>query len=152
MSRTPFQFFTDYHGDLADAVREGRRREFASFTRFSGEDIPDPNASETFDRSRVAPTGDDTFYRRLLELRRAAIVPRLAGTRTLDSQVLGGTAVLVRWRMGDGAILALAANLGTEPAALVPPAGRPLFATSDQAIAAGALAPRSTVAFLEPAS
>ena len=44
MSRTPFQFFTDYHGDLADAVREGRRREFASFTRFGGEDIPDPNA------------------------------------------------------------------------------------------------------------
>ena len=52
------------HGDLADAVREGRRREFASFTRFGGEDIPDPNARETFERSRVAPTGDDSLYRR----------------------------------------------------------------------------------------
>src|ERR1051325_7054552 len=30
-SPTPFQFFTDHHGELADAVREGRRREFASF-------------------------------------------------------------------------------------------------------------------------
>jgi 1,4-alpha-glucan branching enzyme len=32
-SRTPFQFFTDHHGELAEAVREGRRREFASFLR-----------------------------------------------------------------------------------------------------------------------
>jgi malto-oligosyltrehalose trehalohydrolase len=66
MSRTPFQFFTDYTGDLADAVREGRRREFASFTRFGGEDIPDPNARETFERSRVAQTGDEHLYRTLL--------------------------------------------------------------------------------------
>src|SRR5262249_35915412 len=34
-SATPFQFFTDHHGELADAVREGRRREFASFAAFS---------------------------------------------------------------------------------------------------------------------
>jgi malto-oligosyltrehalose trehalohydrolase len=42
MSRTPFQFFTDHHGDLADAVREGRRREFASFTRFAARTSPTP--------------------------------------------------------------------------------------------------------------
>ena len=105
MSRTPFLFFTDHHGELADAVREGRRREFASFTRFGGEDIPDPNARETFERSRVAPTGDDSLYRTLLKLRHDTIVPRLRGARTLDSQVLGPAAVLVRWRMGDGATL-----------------------------------------------
>jgi len=151
MSRTPFQFFTDYHGELADAVREGRRREFASFKRFGGEDIPDPNARETFERSRVAPTGDDGLYRTLLKLRHDAIVPRLAGARALDSQVLGPAAVLVRWRMGDGATLAMAANLGPEPAGIASPGGELLFATSGEAIAGGTLAPRSTAVFLEPA-
>ena len=78
-------------------------------------------------------------------------MPRLPGARTLDSQVLGPAAVLVRWRMGDGAILAMAANLGPEPAAIASPGGKLLFATSDKAIAGGTLAARSTVVFLEPA-
>ncbi|MCW5736895.1 MAG: malto-oligosyltrehalose trehalohydrolase [Enhydrobacter sp.] len=151
MAQTPFQFFTDYTGDLADAVREGRRREFASFTRFGGEDIPDPNARETFERSRVPPSGDDSLYRTLLKLRHESIVPRLQGVRTLDSEVLGPAAVLVRWRMGDGGILAMAANLGTEPAAIATPSGTQLYATSHTAIANGKLAARSTVVFFEPA-
>ncbi|HMC45564.1 MAG TPA: malto-oligosyltrehalose trehalohydrolase, partial [Caballeronia sp.] len=33
-STQPFLFFTDYHDELADAVREGRRREFAKFSAF----------------------------------------------------------------------------------------------------------------------
>jgi maltooligosyltrehalose trehalohydrolase len=33
-TRAPFLYFTDHQGDLADAVREGRRREFASFAAF----------------------------------------------------------------------------------------------------------------------
>ena len=45
-SRSPFLFFTDFHDDLADAVREGRRREFAKFPEFSDperrEAIPGP--------------------------------------------------------------------------------------------------------------
>ncbi|HEU4643648.1 MAG TPA: malto-oligosyltrehalose trehalohydrolase [Gemmatimonadaceae bacterium] len=48
----PFLYFTS-HGDpeLARAVREGRRSEFASFA-WAGE-IPDPQAEETFLRSRL---------------------------------------------------------------------------------------------------
>jgi maltooligosyltrehalose trehalohydrolase len=152
MSRTPFQFFTDYTGDLADAVREGRRREFASFTRFGGKDIPDPNACATFERSRVAATGDDSLHRTLLKLRHDAIVPRLAGAKTLDSLVLGPAAVLVRWRMGDGATLAMAANLGPAPTAITQPGGTLLFATSGEAVAGGRLAGHSTAVFLETAS
>ncbi|CGK94130.1 hydrolase [Salmonella enterica subsp. enterica serovar Typhi] len=41
----PFLFFTDFHGDLARAVREGRAKEFADH---AGENVPDPNAPETF--------------------------------------------------------------------------------------------------------
>jgi maltooligosyltrehalose trehalohydrolase len=49
---SPFQYFTD-HGDpeLANAVREGRRREFGSFTNFSGQEVPDPQDEATYRRS-----------------------------------------------------------------------------------------------------
>jgi maltooligosyltrehalose trehalohydrolase len=151
MSRAPFQFFTDLHGDLATAVREGRRREFASFTRFSGQDIPDPNAIETFERSKVPPTGDDSFHRALLELRAREIVPRLAGTRTIEAAPIGDAAVVARWRLGDGAFLALAANFGEQPCTVGRSRGRCLFSSRDGALAGERLDGRSTVAFLEPA-
>ncbi len=54
-SRTPFLFFTDHATDLADAVREGRRNEFARFPAFADpikrKQIPDPNAPSTFEAS-----------------------------------------------------------------------------------------------------
>jgi maltooligosyltrehalose trehalohydrolase len=70
----PFQFFTD-HDDpfVADATREGRRAEFAEFAAFAGQDVPDPQAEETFLRSKLSRVADEShrdFYRRLLELRR----------------------------------------------------------------------------------
>ena len=34
-ARQPFQFFTDFHGDLAEAVRNGRREEFARMPEFA---------------------------------------------------------------------------------------------------------------------
>jgi maltooligosyltrehalose trehalohydrolase len=74
--RNPFQFFTDHIDPfIADATREGRRREFAGFAGFSAEDVPDPQAPETFERSRLDRSRADEelrgFYRELLELRRA---------------------------------------------------------------------------------
>jgi maltooligosyltrehalose trehalohydrolase len=67
----PFLFFTDHiDPSIADATREGRRREFAAFTAFSGEDIPDPQAVETFLRSKLSPAEPDPFYKELLALRR----------------------------------------------------------------------------------
>lgn len=50
---SPFQYFTDHpEPDLAQAVREGRRREFAAFG-WQPEDVPDPQARETFERSKL---------------------------------------------------------------------------------------------------
>jgi maltooligosyltrehalose trehalohydrolase len=71
----PFQFFTDHiDPEIARATRDGRRREFSAFSAFSGEDIPDPQDPETFERSKLDPTGGDPahrrYYRELLELRR----------------------------------------------------------------------------------
>jgi maltooligosyltrehalose trehalohydrolase len=67
----PFQFFTD-HTDpaIAEATREGRRREFAEFASFSGREVPDPQALETFERSRISHPEPDPFYAELLRLRR----------------------------------------------------------------------------------
>jgi maltooligosyltrehalose trehalohydrolase len=71
----PFQFFTDHIDPaIAEATREGRKREFERFPAFAGEEVPDPQAEETFLRSKLDPEAGDTehraYYRELLELRR----------------------------------------------------------------------------------
>jgi maltooligosyltrehalose trehalohydrolase len=56
--RHPFQFFSDHiDEEIATATRDGRRREFAAFAQF-GEEIPDPQAEETFVRSKLSGEGD----------------------------------------------------------------------------------------------
>jgi 1,4-alpha-glucan branching enzyme len=148
-ARTPFQFFTDYHGALADAVREGRKREFAAFTGFDGQDIPDPNAVETFERCRLVEAADDSFYRALLKLRHELIVPRLAGTRALETRLLGPSAVLARWRLGDGAVLGIATNFGADDVPFIRPSGIPVLETREAASQQGRLVARSTAVFIE---
>jgi maltooligosyltrehalose trehalohydrolase len=132
----PFLFFTDHHGELADAVREGRRAEFADFAAFADEEkrehIPDPNDVATFEASKPAfdaalletDIGADhqswlTLYRQLLTLRHSQIVPRLPGAQALGAEVLSEGAVMARWRMGDGAVLRIDLNL-TEHAVSTP--------------------------------
>jgi maltooligosyltrehalose trehalohydrolase len=70
----PFQFFTDHiDEEIAVATREGRRREFASFAAFAGEEVPDPQAVETFTRSKLTRRGDPALrelYGALLAARR----------------------------------------------------------------------------------
>jgi malto-oligosyltrehalose trehalohydrolase len=154
-STSPYQFFTDHHGELADAVREGRRKEFASFAAFSDpaqrEKIPDPNAAETFERSRPQPrAGHDEreeLYRKLLALRREHLVPRLPGAKSIGEEAIGEAAVLARWRLGDGAIWSIAANLGRAPCPLETPAGRLIYGPATD----GQLGGHTTLAFLEPA-
>jgi maltooligosyltrehalose trehalohydrolase len=72
----PFQFFADHiDEEIAIATREGRRREFASFAAFAGEEVPDPQDAATFERSKLTRTGEPEglhdLYARLLEARRA---------------------------------------------------------------------------------
>jgi maltooligosyltrehalose trehalohydrolase len=140
-SETPFLFFTDFHDELADAVREGRRKEFAKFPAFadpaSRERIPDPNASETFTTSvpQPGPAAEEwrALYRELLTIRRREIVPQLEGCRSLGAEVLAEGAVRARWQLGNGAELHVLANLGTSGIDAAPPTGRALFRTGDPA-------------------
>jgi maltooligosyltrehalose trehalohydrolase len=161
-SQTPFFFFTDHHGALADAVREGRRREFAKFPDFVDparrEEIPDPNDVGTFERSVPHPADEggkarSDLYCRLLGLRATEIVPRLLGSRSAGASAVGPAAVIARWEMGDGALLVLACNLGEREAPLAEHAFGQLLFESDMDVAkharAGTLAPYATVAFLD---
>jgi maltooligosyltrehalose trehalohydrolase len=64
----PFQFFSDHiDKGIADATREGRRREFASFAQFGGE-IPDPQDVATFERSKLTRRGDPATARLYVDL------------------------------------------------------------------------------------
>jgi maltooligosyltrehalose trehalohydrolase len=162
-SRSPFLFFTDHNEELAAAVREGRRREFASFSSFlapHGVDaIPDPNALSTFERSIPRPDGEQgaartELYRRLLAVRRGEVVPRLPGARAINASAIGPAAVIARWRMGDRAVLTIACNLGRSEVRLAPASERLLFESAGGAATAlrdGCLPPCTTVALLEPA-
>ncbi|KRP66747.1 malto-oligosyltrehalose trehalohydrolase [Pseudomonas orientalis] len=117
----PFLFFTDHHGELAEAVREGRRNEFADFAAFHDpeqrERIPDPNALTTFLQSRptLAENERAQLYRHLLSLRHQYVVPHLPGSVPLGAQVLADGAVTARWRLGNGSMLQIDLNLSAEP-------------------------------------
>jgi maltooligosyltrehalose trehalohydrolase len=68
--QAPFLFFTDHVDPLiADATREGRRREFQHFAGFQGE-VPDPQAEESFTRSKLTHREPEPLYRELLRRRR----------------------------------------------------------------------------------
>lgn len=122
----PFLFFAGFGGELGEAVRDGRRREFAEFGGFTGaaERIPDPIDPETFAMSKLDPARRDSArgqavqarVRHLLALRRRHIVPRLVGTGgNAGTLVRAKDGVLaVDWRL-DGALLQLRANFADAP-------------------------------------
>jgi malto-oligosyltrehalose trehalohydrolase len=132
---TPFLYFCDFAGELADAVREGRRREFSAFARFrdpaARERIPDPGAEDTFLASKLKWEEREVgvhaewlaLYRRLLAARARHVVPHLDGERfgaRFDTIGAGGLAV--DWTLGDGARLHLRANFSGLACAQMPPA------------------------------
>jgi 1,4-alpha-glucan branching enzyme len=118
-SKAPFPFFCDFEGNLAEAVRNGRRKEFAGAYAKYGDEIPDPLDPLTFQsaildwqslneqagRKRLA------LVQNLLAIRRREIVPRLAGTTFGNACAEDSDLLTADWRMGDGATLRLLANL-----------------------------------------
>ncbi|MDX6481311.1 MAG: maltooligosyltrehalose trehalohydrolase [Gaiellaceae bacterium] len=96
----PFQFFTDHiDPEIAEATREGRKKEFEAFTSFSGEDVPDPQSVETFLRSKLHPREPDPLYRELLALRRE--LPRELEVLEADDE-----RKLLRLRRGNATLVA----------------------------------------------
>jgi malto-oligosyltrehalose trehalohydrolase len=123
-AREPFPFFCDFKGDLAQAVREGRRREFAEAYAKHGDEVPDPLAEDTVRlatldwdaRSKPEHAARLTLVRNLLAARKAHIMPRLPhladghGTARFDAGVLSA-----KWRFRPAEALSLLANFSAQP-------------------------------------
>jgi maltooligosyltrehalose trehalohydrolase len=115
---TPFLYFTDHNAELGKQVTEGRRKEFAGFARFAGDTVPDPQAVDTFTRSRLdwseagrpEHAGVLALYRELLRLR--ATDPCLKEHRRghFDARPLGAHALVLE-RRGPGSSLHVIVNV-----------------------------------------
>ena len=120
-SKAPFPFFCGFEGDLAEAVRKGRRREYAWAYAKYGDEVPDPLEPLTFrsavldweSRNEQAGRKRLALVQELLAIRRREIVPRLAGAAFGDAHATDDGLLTASWRMGDGATLQLEANLST---------------------------------------
>jgi maltooligosyltrehalose trehalohydrolase len=125
---SPFQYFADHDEEMARLVSEGRKREFAAFG-WEPESIPDPEAVETFDRSKLrwaeVNEGEHAemldWYRQLIRLRRDS--PSL-----IDGEPGHTSATfseLERWLSMERGEVTVSCNLGeTEGLFPVPEGGR----------------------------
>jgi maltooligosyltrehalose trehalohydrolase len=156
---TPFLYFTE-HGDpaLGEAVRDGRRKELAAF----GWDVaamPDPQAPETFERSRLdwsepgrePHAGILAWHRALIRLRRSH--PDLADDRLDRVQVELNAAA--GWLLVVRGALAILCNLQIDEQRIESPAlaGKRVLLASTPVIApeaGGIRLPGESVVILEP--
>ena len=111
----PFQFFSDHiDEEIATATRDGRRREFAAFAEFAGEEVPDPQDPATFERSKLTRERDEDLaelYARLLRVRR----------HLPDDEIVADFDEDARWLTVDRGPYRLACSFAAEPQAV--PAG-----------------------------
>lgn len=127
----PFLYFVS-HGDpqLVEAVRQGRRREFADFA-WTGT-LPDPDAPETFAASRLswaadAPAGQavSALYRDLLALRRSIPALRPGAARVTVGGAPAQGLVTLRLTPARGTEVFVALNLSQTAADATPPDASP---------------------------
>jgi maltooligosyltrehalose trehalohydrolase len=124
---TSFLYFADHEDpEMARAVSAGRKREFAAFG-FDGDQIPDPEKRETFERSKQnwdelaepAQTAMLEWFRRLIHFRRSS--------PSLNDGDLGHTIVRfdekARWLSMRRGRVEVLCNLGDEPASFDVPEG-----------------------------
>jgi maltooligosyltrehalose trehalohydrolase len=122
---SPFLFFTDHAGELGEKMLAGRIEEFREFwSRLDGQwhEVSDPQAEETYLRSRVdlgernRPPHDGVYrlFQELLRLRRDDPVLRLQQRWNLVAEGLGVAMIAVERWDDDGRRRLLLANLGEE--------------------------------------
>ncbi len=142
-AHAPFLYFCEFASEeLVQAVRRGRREEFAGFPEFASAEaraaIPDPNAAATFEASVLEwPPVDGEphhgwrdFIHDLIYLRRRHVAPYLAKVGKAQVTLPGGRRIQAAWPLPDGTALVLHGNLGSDPVdAIAPPPGRLIFGT-----------------------
>jgi maltooligosyltrehalose trehalohydrolase len=139
----PFQFFCSFEGEeLVEAVRQGRKREFEAFHAQGGE-VPDPQAVETFERSRVTWDWSDPrkaalrrLYQDLLSARQSWPPMKDYSSRTARLHRAEARSLVLHLTRGTGEPgrppLHALWNLTSEPARFDPPPGVLLW-TSESA-------------------
>lgn len=100
--KNPFLFFTSHSDqDLIEAVRKGRKEEFASFA-WSGE-VPDPQAESTFNQSMLSWHIEGNvlieFYRYLIALRKTHRSLLNTSRDSVSVQVRGSVLAVERDRL-----------------------------------------------------
>jgi maltooligosyltrehalose trehalohydrolase len=123
----PFLYFADHEDpEMARSVSKGRKQEFAAFG-FAEQEIPDPEARQTFERSRLNwdEVGEGAhaemldWYRQLIRLRRQS--------PSLNDGDLGHVSVSYdeakRWLLMDRGDVRVVLNLGQEAAGFDVPEG-----------------------------
>ncbi|MGY4306648.1 maltooligosyltrehalose trehalohydrolase [Bradyrhizobium sp. USDA 4369] len=118
-SKRPFPFFCDLQGDLAHAVRKGRRKEYEWAYAKYGDEVPDPLDIETFRSAiidwdaRNEPPGRErlALVRDLLAVRHREVAPLLPGATFGTADVTDESRLTAHWTMGDGSRLRLLANV-----------------------------------------
>jgi len=152
---SPFQYFADHTDhELARAVSEGRRREFAAFG-WDPASIPDPESQPTFENSKLK--WDEVawsehvemlaWYRSLILLRRT--------TPSLNDGAPGKTQVTfdeqARWLRMDRGNIAVICNLGEQRVFPVQRNARVLLAsqTVSRAVGDAITLPQDSVVILE---
>ncbi len=132
---TPWQFFTDHQEiELADSVRQGRRREFAAHG-WAEESVPDPQDPATWRRSVLDWSELEhgthaemlDWHRRLVRLRRAE--PELSDPRLDRVEVVADAAT--RTVVVTRGALRVLANLGPEAQRFDLAVGEVLLASVD---------------------
>lgn len=132
----PFPFFCDFSGDLADAVRRGRRAEYAEAYAGQADEssIPDPIDEDTFRtavldwlvREREPHRTRLELVRRLLAVRRAEVVPRLVAAAGGGRSAMTHGLLKASWPLAGGT-LHVVANLSDETRPGGPQPGRPIW-------------------------
>jgi maltooligosyltrehalose trehalohydrolase len=154
----PFLYFTDHADpDLGRAVSEGRRNEFVHFG-WDPEKVPDPQAAETFHRSKLdwAESGREPhagllgWYRSLVRLRRR--LPQLSDPR-LDRMAVEVDEDARSLVVARGTVRVLV-NLGADERTFPFPLDSTVVAASDPRVRSGdsqIVVPADAVAIVEVA-
>jgi malto-oligosyltrehalose trehalohydrolase len=123
----PFPYFSDYGGELGEAVRRGRAKQLADTNHVDEETLrraPDPQAESTFlsaklrweELSELSHAAQLDWYRRVLAIRRERILPLLDAIEPCGTYVVhSGGRFQCEWTLKDMGRLRLQANLCATP-------------------------------------
>ena len=132
---TPFPFFSDFGGELAEAVRRGRAKQLADTIRADEETLrhaPDPQAEATFLSAKLRweelndplHAAQLDWYRRVLAVRRERIAPLLDSVEPCGRWLVHSAGQLeCEWALKHGGRLCLRANLSVAASNAFSPAG-----------------------------